>query len=48
MEAELALESGDFDLVLCEDLSRILRRYHVQRICELAKDHYIRDIAING
>ncbi len=35
-EAELAVENGDIDLVLCEDLSRISRRYHAQSFCELA------------
>lgn len=48
LEAELAVETGEFDLVLCEDLSRISRRYHAQRFCELAEDYDTRMIAVNG
>ncbi|MEQ8208285.1 MAG: recombinase family protein [Lacipirellulaceae bacterium] len=47
-KAELAVETGEYDLILCEDLSRISRRYHAQRFCELAEDFDTRLIAVNG
>ena len=48
VRAEELVESGVFDLVLCEDLGRIARRYHSQAFCELAEDHATRVIAANG
>ena len=47
-QAEDAVSTDQFDLVLCEDLSRISRRYHAQVFCELAEDHDTRVIAVNG
>lgn len=41
------IESNCFDLVLCEDLGRIVRRIHAHLICELCVDHGVRLIAVN-
>jgi hypothetical protein len=42
-----SIESGQFDLVLTEDLGRIARRIHAYLVCELCVDHDTRLIAIN-
>jgi DNA invertase Pin-like site-specific DNA recombinase len=39
--------TGQFDLVLCEDLGRIVRRVHAHLICEHCEDHDTRLYAIN-
>lgn len=41
------VESGDYDLVLAEDLGRIVRRIHAHLFCELCVDHRTRLIAFN-
>ena len=41
------IESEEFDLVLAEDLGRIVRRIHAHLLCELCVDHGVRLIAIN-
>jgi predicted site-specific integrase-resolvase len=41
------VESDRFDLVLTEDLGRIVRRIHAHLFCELCVDHQTRLIAIN-
>ena len=41
------VESDEYDVVLCEDLGRILRRIHAHLFCELCVDHKVRLIAIN-
>jgi DNA invertase Pin-like site-specific DNA recombinase len=41
------IRSGKCDLVICEDLGRIVRRIHALLICELCEDHGVRLIAIN-
>jgi DNA invertase Pin-like site-specific DNA recombinase len=41
------IRSGRHDLVLCEDLGRIVRRIDVIKVCELAEDNRTRLIAIN-
>lgn len=41
------VESDQFDLVLTEDLGRIVRRIHAHLFCELSVDHRTRCIAIN-
>lgn len=41
------IESGCYDLVLCEDLGRIVRRIHVHLVCELAEDMRTRLYAKN-
>lgn len=41
------VESGHFDLVLTEDLGRIVRRIHAHLFCELCVDHGVRLIALN-
>ncbi|MEX2171779.1 MAG: recombinase family protein [Pirellulales bacterium] len=46
-QAGEALESGLYDLVLAEDLGRILRRARALDFCELAEDHETRVIALN-
>ncbi|MEX2170794.1 MAG: recombinase family protein [Pirellulales bacterium] len=46
-QAEAAVESGKFDLVLTEDLGRILRRARAIDFCEIAEDCGTRVIAIN-
>jgi site-specific DNA recombinase len=48
LEATSAVESGQYDLVLAEDLSRISRRIHAQLFCELAQDANCRVIAANS
>ncbi len=35
------------DLVLAEDLARVMRRVHAQIFCELCEDHDVRFVAIN-
>lgn len=42
------IESRQFDLVLVEDLGRIVRRAHAFFVCELCEDHGTRLIAINN
>ncbi len=39
--------SNEFDLVLTEDLGRILRRIQAHMLCELCVDHHVRLIACN-
>jgi len=41
------VESNEFDLVLTEDLGRILRRIQAHLLCELCVDHRVRLIACN-
>jgi site-specific DNA recombinase len=48
LQADAAVESGEYDLVLCEDLGRISRRYLAQEFCEHAEDRDTRVIAVNG
>lgn len=47
VEAERLVETGQFDLVILEDLSRHLRRIHAVIFCELCEDNSTRLIAIN-
>lgn len=42
-----SVESDQFDLVLTEDLGRIVRRIHAHLFCELCVDHRTRCIALN-
>jgi DNA invertase Pin-like site-specific DNA recombinase len=42
------IRSGKYDLVLTEDLGRIVRRVHAFYVCELCEDHGVRLIAINN
>jgi DNA invertase Pin-like site-specific DNA recombinase len=46
-EVEVLIESGEFDLVIAEDLGRICRRRRAYDLCELCVDHKVRLIAIN-
>ena len=46
-EARAAVESGRYDLVIAEDLSRIFRRLHAAMFCEFCQDYATRLIAIN-
>ena len=46
-QAESKIATGEFDLVLCEDLGRIFRRMHAYLFCEAAEDANTRVIAIN-
>lgn len=46
-EAEAAVESREFDLVLAEDLGRIFRRMQAYIFCETCEDFETRLIAIN-
>lgn len=46
-QARAAVESGQFDLVIAEDLGRIFRRVHAQLFCELCEDYGTRLIALN-
>ena len=41
------IESNEFDLVVTEDLGRIVRRIHAHLLCELCVDHHVRLIACN-
>src|SRR5688572_5831376 len=41
------IESGDYDLVISEDLGRICRRWQAMTVCEECEDHNSRLIAIN-
>ncbi|WP_437193622.1 recombinase family protein [Planctomicrobium sp. SH527] len=41
------ISTGEFDLVLCEDLGRICRRVHAHLLCEEAGDFGTRVIALN-
>jgi site-specific DNA recombinase len=41
------IATSRYDLVLCEDLGRIVRRIHAHLICEHCEDHGSRLIAIN-
>ena len=43
-----SIESGQYDLVLTEDLGRIVRRVNAFYVCELCEDHGVRLIAINN
>jgi len=45
--ASQAVETSCYDLVITEDLGRIVRRIHAFLFCELAEDHCTRVIAIN-
>jgi len=42
------IESDQFDLVLTEDLGRIVRRVYAFVVCELCEDHNVRLISINN
>ena len=42
------IQSEEYDLVLTEDLGRIVRRVHAFFVCELCEDHHVRLIAINN
>jgi len=42
------IEYGEYDLVLTEDLGRIVRRTYAFIVCELCEDHDVRLIAINN
>ena len=42
------IESEEYDLVLTEDLGRIVRRVHALLVCEHCEDHGTRLIAINN
>jgi len=44
---EELIESGEDDLVICEDLARICRRARAVDICELCEDSDTRLIAVN-
>jgi DNA invertase Pin-like site-specific DNA recombinase/DNA-binding NarL/FixJ family response regulator len=46
-ELEALIESRAYDVVICEDLSRICRRARAYDFCELCIDHGTRLIAIN-
>ncbi|MCY2990752.1 MAG: recombinase family protein [Planctomycetota bacterium] len=46
-EAEELVDSGQFDLVVMEDLSRHMRRVHAVLFCEACEDEGTRLIAIN-
>lgn len=46
-KARSALDSGQYDLVICEDIGRIMRRMHAFLFCEAAEDIGTRLIAIN-
>lgn len=46
-EAQEAVESGLYDLVMSEDLGRIYRRFHALLFCELCEDYKVRLIAVN-
>lgn len=41
------VESGEFDLVISEDLGRVCRRVHAHLFCENCEDHGTRLIALN-
>jgi DNA invertase Pin-like site-specific DNA recombinase len=41
------IKSGEYDMVICEDLGRIVRRIHAYVFCELAEDFATRVLAIN-
>jgi DNA invertase Pin-like site-specific DNA recombinase len=41
------IDTGRYDLVLCEDLGRIVRRIHAHLVCERAEDKRTRLYAIN-
>jgi len=47
VDAEAAVESGEFDLVIVEDLGRICRRNRAIDFCELCEDADTRLIAVN-
>jgi DNA invertase Pin-like site-specific DNA recombinase len=47
IDAEEAVESGKFDLVIVEDLGRVCRRNRATDFCELCEDSNTRLIAIN-
>jgi site-specific DNA recombinase len=42
-----AVRSGEYDLVLTEDLGRVFRRMHAFLFCELCEDYSTRFIALN-
>ena len=46
-EAEAKIATGEYDLVLCEDLGRIFRRMQAYLFCEAAEDADTRVIALN-
>jgi len=46
-KAQAELESGQYDLVIAEDLGRIFRRVHAYLFCETAEDVGTRVIALN-
>ncbi|MBA4182135.1 MAG: hypothetical protein C0506_16235, partial [Anaerolinea sp.] len=46
-EAEERAESGEYDLVIVEDLGRICRRHHAVGFCELCEDSDTRLVAVN-
>lgn len=40
-------ESGEYDVIICEDLGRIVRRLEAVMLCEIAEDSETRVLAIN-
>lgn len=46
-EAEAAIESGRFDLIIVEDIGRICRRHRAFDFCEMAEDAGTRLVALN-
>jgi site-specific DNA recombinase len=46
-QIEEEIDSGKYDIVICEDLGRIVRRLHGLLICEMCEDVGTRLIAIN-
>jgi len=40
-------ESGIYDVIVCEDLGRIVRRFEAVTLCEIAEDSETRVLAIN-
>jgi site-specific DNA recombinase len=46
-QARIELETGQYDVVIAEDLGRIMRRMHAYLFCEAAEDVGTRVIAIN-
>lgn len=46
-KANELIESGRFDLVICEDLGRIMRRVQAYLFCEMCEDENVRLVAIN-
>ena len=47
IELSEKIDSGEYDLVITEDVGRIARRIHASLICEAAEDSKTRVVAIN-